>query len=75
MKRKHTKMLQLILNYKKEYAMAPETEELIKLVASADDADKAALTAFAILLDYLSRKKCPRESTPRKNVSPSTYAS
>lgn len=37
--------------------MKNETVELIKLISSADDPDKAALTAFAILLDYLSNKE------------------
>ena len=36
--------------------MAPETEELIKLIASADDPDRAALTAFAVLLEYFKQR-------------------
>ena len=40
--------------------MKPETEELIKLINSADDSDRAALTAFAILLDYLKHRESPR---------------
>ena len=46
-------MIERILN------MKPETEDLIKLISSADDPDKAVLTAFAILLDYLSQSEAP----------------
>jgi hypothetical protein len=37
--------------------MKKETEELIKLISTADDPNKAALAAFAILMDYLGEKK------------------
>ena len=53
--------------------MKTETEELIKLIASADDPDRAALTAFAILLDYLSHKEPERKTSARKEIPSRTY--
>ena len=53
--------------------MKTETEELIKLIASADDPDRAALTAFAILLDYLSHKEPERKASARKEFPSRTY--
>lgn len=53
--------------------MSKETEELIKLIASADDPDKAALTAFAILLDYLSHKETERKPSARKEIPSRSY--
>ena len=37
--------------------MKKETEELIKLISSAEDSDRALLTAFAILVEYLERRE------------------
>lgn len=60
---------------KKGYTkMKTETEELIKLIASADDPDRAALTAFAILLDYLKhRESSPKASASRLQVTSQTF--
>ena len=37
--------------------MKKETEELIKLISSAEDSDRALLTAFAILVEYLEKRE------------------
>lgn len=58
---------------RKDTTMSKETEDLIKLIASADDPDKAALTAFAILLDYLKhRESLPKASASRLQVTSQT---
>jgi hypothetical protein len=37
--------------------MKKETEKLIKLISSAEDSDRALLTAFAILVEYLEKRE------------------
>lgn len=37
--------------------MKKETKDLIDLISNSDDPNKAALTAFAILLDYFKNKE------------------
>lgn len=53
--------------------MKKETEELIKLISAADDPDRAALTAFAILLEYLSRKDTESKASARDEFPPRSY--
>jgi hypothetical protein len=66
-------MLTTLFIIRKVKEMKKETEELIKLISSADDCDRAALTAFAILLDYLSHKEPERKTSSRKEIPSRTY--
>lgn len=44
-------------------AMKDETIEMLKLIADSSDPDQAALTAFALLLDFLKRHEESKETT------------
>lgn len=43
-------------------AMKDETIEMLKLIADSNDPDKAALTAFALLLDFLKHHEASKET-------------
>ena len=42
--------------------MTTETKELLEIISSASDANKAALTALEIIAEYLSLKSEPKAS-------------
>ena len=44
-------------------AMKDETIEMLKLIADSSDPDQAALTAFALLLDFLKHHEASKETT------------
>ena len=41
--------------------MKKETEELIKLISSAEDSDRALLTAFSILVEYIEKREVAKK--------------
>ena len=43
--------------------MSNETTEMLKLVAESDDPVKAALTAYALMLDFLKHHEASKEKS------------
>lgn len=41
--------------------MNKDTEKLIKLIATAEDSDRALLTAFALLLEHLEKREAAKK--------------
>ena len=47
----------LYIYKRKAKLMKKETKDLIDLISNSDDPNKAALTAFAILLEYFEKRE------------------